>query len=494
MTDAKSYSKQWGKKILLALIALSMMTFFGMETLFRPAATSRIIASSGSHSVTFQDFMHRVRWDFVHNRAPQGQTVQEYMQWGHSLVKTLLQEKILDDMMEKENLWISNKKVFDYVRTLPFLHNAQGKFNFQVWQTFLRRLGMNDTQYIRHLRQAMIRDQWMKAVKSLIFVPTSLQNILGQGVQQKRSGYVYRVTPSRVTDPAHAFNEQDLRQFYKNNPIKTQASQTYQLMWMEGVPLKDRENLEDQWAEEGASFSETQVPTLKQGTLSSCFITVVGKDFRFSDNTPVELKNFLEKNIDILRQEDNQAFQWVSTSSDKGFLWRLSHHAVEQVMPFEKVKSLVESWYKAWVHHKSLKEAVDRCVDIKKCSVPMTKEALRDITYAQARGYERLLFDIPLGKKGVWEELHPPLYYEDKGTVKEWKAADYAYILLETHAVEPLHTLQSKEKKDFSQAYIFDLWIEAYVASRMALASTTISFNILEEWAKTMVKSQTAAV
>lgn len=161
----------WVGKIIGALLVIAMATF-GLPTILQTLNTNSIL-KVGGEDITITDFQRRVVETYGRNL-----TGQEMQQEGGKVLSTLMIESAVGQYTNSLGLGASDAQLAFMLREDQRFNGLVGKFDRDVFASYLRQMGYTENQYYDQLRRTARANQLETALTAGVPVPTTTSEIV----------------------------------------------------------------------------------------------------------------------------------------------------------------------------------------------------------------------------------------------------------------------------------------------------------------------------
>jgi peptidyl-prolyl cis-trans isomerase D len=138
-------------------------------------------------------------------------------------IKGLVLEKftqinVIRQTMNKLNIIVPKKSLFDIVRSLPEFQN-NGTFDPKIYEMTIKRSGISEATFLDQVRESVARSQLFHPITAGYKLPNFVKNIIAKEFESKNTVIVARLNINSMKYDEVPDNE-TLKQFYLNNPDK----------------------------------------------------------------------------------------------------------------------------------------------------------------------------------------------------------------------------------------------------------------------------------
>ncbi len=218
----RNATKSWVMKIILGLLALTFVVFFGTD--FGGGGHG----GSGASSVVEvgdQNFtVHQVGRAFneeirqVSVRTGQRITQETAINIGllDQAVARLVTETLFDQAAQKLGVAASQDAAAEAIRNLPQFSDANGRFNRAQFEAFLSHQGQSEGAFVNDVQIDLLRTQYVGTIQNAMSAPKPLGDNLFSRRAERRVADVLTIplsAPESIADPSEA----ELAAFFEEN-------------------------------------------------------------------------------------------------------------------------------------------------------------------------------------------------------------------------------------------------------------------------------------
>ena len=219
ITFFNKLANSWVAKIILGILALSMMAFWGLGGLTNLNNYSNEAISIGKISVSTAELNR----SFDEERKNLSRQLGgRYISPAEAINFGLLQKVIQDEIVRhvkyqiKEDLGLaaSNESVQKYVETNPLFKDATGNFDKNLFYAFLTQKGMSETALAYQLKDELAYNHLKDTLQALTYSPKELTKLAHVFSNEKRDVKALFVKPSdiKITETP---TQEDLTNYYE---------------------------------------------------------------------------------------------------------------------------------------------------------------------------------------------------------------------------------------------------------------------------------------
>ncbi len=207
----------WIAKIICAVLAISMMAFWGLGGLSITSGSSHIAAKVGRQTISL-NVLNQV---FESEKNQLAQIMGTYLSNKQAIENGLLEQvvqKTVTDSLEnqihdKVGLIASDAAVRKYVERNPLFQDNLGNFDNNLFYAYLGQLKMNQVQLAEKLKTELAKQHLSNALLKSVPQNQTLMNIVAATQKEKRkvSYFVLKQSDIPVTTPTTA----ELKEYYE---------------------------------------------------------------------------------------------------------------------------------------------------------------------------------------------------------------------------------------------------------------------------------------
>jgi len=476
------------QNLILGLVALSMVSFWGMGQIFYTSPGKQIVAESGPYRVTMREYMlemalwkaalldpnhappYHVNMEKYTNAAPFWRAIildpkaplEAKKQWAYDLARELLRRKVVDAQVKKAGLWVSDDVVYAEIRKIPLVYDEQRRFDLKRWRQFLKSICMTDSEYREYIRSQKMRNQWTQAMMSLVEPPKFYTQTLWNGLHGSRHGVAWAFPINAYANNQKTPSLQVLKDFYAKNQEQFRVPEWREVEVGYSQDLKDSdlESCEDRLAS-GASMAQAGQEH-KHWKVWTMKITADQADL---SALPRNLAATLQGQLTDIRKARAQDYAPYFQGNNGG-IWRVVSVHSAKTPDFSKVKPLVLKAYHRLQCEQKAKEQAQQFVK-KKTNLKPSK-ILGPIAYAE------------IGDNHNNRQIQC-LFALDEGERKMWKLDD-AYWVVECQECRSATTKLLESFCHRVDTSWKEKWLAAYCESIIAVAPTKIRYDLITAW------------
>ncbi|MBO6781858.1 MAG: SurA N-terminal domain-containing protein [Alphaproteobacteria bacterium] len=220
----RNATKSWVMKIILGLLALTFVVFFGSDF----GGGGHGGGSSGASSVVEvgdQNFtIHQVSRAFNEEirqvSARTGQRIDQETAVNIGLldqaIARLVTESLFDQAAQNLGVAASQEAAVDAIRSLPQFQDATGRFSRAQFEAFLANQGQSEAAFVNDVQFDLLRNQYVGTLQNAMTAPAPLHESLYNRRAERRVADVLTVPlaePATIADPS----ESELAAFFEEN-------------------------------------------------------------------------------------------------------------------------------------------------------------------------------------------------------------------------------------------------------------------------------------
>ncbi len=191
MTFFNRLGESFIAKMILGILALSMIAFWGLGGLTNTRSSDNTAIQVGTHKVTIEQLMRRFdqeRQNMMGMMGGQYLSPQKAFEMG--LAAQVAQQEITriinTEIQEDLGLAASNASVQKYVERHPAFADALGKFDKNLFYAYLGKMRMNETQLARELQDQLATQHLTNSIQAIAYSPDALARLVYQYQAEKR--------------------------------------------------------------------------------------------------------------------------------------------------------------------------------------------------------------------------------------------------------------------------------------------------------------------
>ncbi len=214
----RKFSESWPAKILLGLLAVSMMSVFGLGGVTSLWGKEDVAITVGSNKMRVQDLQKAFHQELKRVSV---------MMPGHYLSPSkALEIGLLDNVIQQEidrhlktamsldlETIASDEAVRNYIVNNPNFQTMMGQFDRPLFDAYLRQLGVNEAGFSNQLRQELAQKHVFDSIRSITAVPEVLLEKFYAFENEKRNFSILFIPPEKVPVLGKP-SEQDLKDYY----------------------------------------------------------------------------------------------------------------------------------------------------------------------------------------------------------------------------------------------------------------------------------------
>ncbi len=208
------FSKSWGAKIILGLLLISMVVFWGLGGLMNLSlSTNNAAIEVGSQKVSMNALSQA--FDTQRQRMSAmmgGQYVSpaRALQAGmlDSAVQTMVIELVQSGVKDELGLAASDKAVQKYVERNEAFHDALGNFDKNIFYTYLVQAKTTEAQLAKQLKNELAMQHLTNTIISLGYNPTVLADLMYRYNNEKRTIIGALIEPQNIKISKQPTNEE----------------------------------------------------------------------------------------------------------------------------------------------------------------------------------------------------------------------------------------------------------------------------------------------
>ncbi|MDR2902340.1 MAG: SurA N-terminal domain-containing protein, partial [Lactobacillales bacterium] len=218
ITFFHNFSNTWGAKIILGLLALCMVVWYGVGSFANKNPATQEVITVGSNGVTLQEIMR----DFDQERqklttmAGRYISPQQAISFGllAQVVQTKITEKLNENIRADLGLDASHESIQKYVLRTPAFLDVTGNFDKNLFNAYLMQNGLSEKQLADDLKDSLAIKHLENTVASLGYAPNALAELAYRFQNEKRDVSTILIeqnTLKIVEKPS----DEDLKEYYE---------------------------------------------------------------------------------------------------------------------------------------------------------------------------------------------------------------------------------------------------------------------------------------
>ena len=212
----------WVSKLLMALLVLSFAIWgIGGFQGYR----SGTLASVGNQQVSMQEFAN-VFANAQRGAQSSGQKVNP-----EQVLSTVLMNAALDDAANDYGLGVSDDRVAAEIAKNPAFQNPNGAFDRQLFAVRLANAGMNRDDFIRNVKQQLVRGQIAQSLAAGLSIPQPLVAALYRLQNEERKVSFFVIDQTAIS-PVGTPSDSDLQAYFDKNKDKFRAPEYRKLAFL----------------------------------------------------------------------------------------------------------------------------------------------------------------------------------------------------------------------------------------------------------------------
>lgn len=203
-------------KIILTITALSFMSLFGVSGYINSANSNKIVAKVDNLEMTQSEFSYFLQRKLFEFKNMSGIDFEENEGLKSNIAKSLLKSKvdemILDNTMQKYDVDFRDSLIREIILVTPqFQYN--GQFNREMYNGYLRQIGMDEKEYIQNLKRNIARSILLDSQVSYTNVPEVQQEMMAKILGQRRT-FKYVKIENKGVRITRQPSKEELDQYY----------------------------------------------------------------------------------------------------------------------------------------------------------------------------------------------------------------------------------------------------------------------------------------
>ncbi len=264
-------------KIFIFLLVASFAVW-GVADIFRTRPGTSV-AEVGGTEVSVEAFRQALRQEIqsLSQRTGTYLTMDQARQMGldSRVLGRLMAEAALSDEAARRNLRVPDEVVADSVRKEQAFQGADGNFDRNRFQQYLRSTGYSEGAFVAEQRQRLLRRAIAQAVGGEPASPTTLAAAFDRYINETRSADYVMVTPDQVKDVAQP-SEDDLKKYYDEHKAEFTAPEYRTVGLLTATPSQiaqsidvSQADLEQAYNARKSEFTKPEKRTIEQISFNS---------------------------------------------------------------------------------------------------------------------------------------------------------------------------------------------------------------------------------
>lgn len=206
-----NFSKSWFAKAFLIIVALSFGAFFGQAQFFSSHDPNAIAAEIGEQVIGRETLRMEIQKRMAQIQSQAGKAIDpeqlKALNLPRMVLENMVQSSLLSQEVEKLKLHVSDEQVIATLQKIPAFHDEQGNFSKKIFQIVLQNNGMTEKMFVEDIRQDLLREQLLDAIKSGVSVPQVMAESLFNAEYQSRQAGMVTIKPENMPMPATPADE-----------------------------------------------------------------------------------------------------------------------------------------------------------------------------------------------------------------------------------------------------------------------------------------------
>ncbi len=220
MDILRQNAQNWGIKILFAIIIIVFIFAFGMSGF--NGNTDPVIAYVNDEPIPTQDFIkvYRETADAMRTQNPNVDADQlQSPEFKKAVLGQMVSQKLLETEAQKLGIAVSNSELSYTISTIPAFAGADGKFDMNLYNNFLRSRQMSAATFENDIRNSSLIQKLQQYV-TLPVKPTEKEarELFDTASEKVQIDYYY-VSGADFVNLAK-ISDKEIEDFYKANPDK----------------------------------------------------------------------------------------------------------------------------------------------------------------------------------------------------------------------------------------------------------------------------------
>ena len=203
ITQLAKAKDNWFFKIIMAAVAVSFISLFGITGYISTASQNQTVAKIGKVKIAQSEFSYRLQKELNAFKNLTGDDVEISDEVRNSLadnvLKQMIDETVLDQAMIKYGIYFPQIFVQNVIFSQPEFQNpATGQFLPDLFKRYLSSIGLSEQEYVASIKRAMARKLLVTDLLVPFQVPTVLSNAIHKMDNQRKSFMYTQVSPDDV--------------------------------------------------------------------------------------------------------------------------------------------------------------------------------------------------------------------------------------------------------------------------------------------------------
>lgn len=220
ITFFSDFAKSWGAKIILGVLLISMIAFWGLGGLMNTSLSNNGTAIKvGSKSVSMKELSNAFETDRQRMSAMMGgQYLSPKQALEGGLLNRVIQSKVIElvqaGVKDKLGLTASDNAVRKYVERNPAFLDALGNFDRNIFYAYLAQAKVSEGQLAEQLKNELAMQHLNATVIDLGYNPTVLAELMYRFNNEKRTIVGALIEPQNVKISKQP-TEDELKEYYE---------------------------------------------------------------------------------------------------------------------------------------------------------------------------------------------------------------------------------------------------------------------------------------
>ncbi|MEB3702126.1 Peptidylprolyl isomerase [Candidatus Bealeia paramacronuclearis] len=215
-----NFSQSWIAKGFLIIVALSFGAFFGQSDFFRKHDPNAIVAEVGGHAIGRETLQMEIQKKLREIQAQSGQTIDpaqiQALNLPRMVLENMIQSSLLAQEVERLKLMVRDEDVVSALQKIPAFQDDKGNFSRKNFEIVLQNNGFTEQMFVDQMRDDLLREQLIEAIKSGVTVPAIMANHLFNAEYQSRQAAMVTFKPETMPAP-NVPAETDLQTYYNEH-------------------------------------------------------------------------------------------------------------------------------------------------------------------------------------------------------------------------------------------------------------------------------------
>ena len=215
----RKFSESFVCKIILAVLAISMILAFGVGNVFDAFQRKSAAISVSGRSVSMDSLLRAFQDNVAQMQRRMGgryisTQVAIAQGWVEMTIAQQIDQILKEEMRDDLGVVASDEAVRNYLTANPNFKTMSGQFDRRLFEAYLRQMNLSERAFLDKLRQEVAYHHVADAVQAVSSVPAVLQKALYGYENEKRSLSLVRIDSTQVP-VAQKPSQKDLESYYE---------------------------------------------------------------------------------------------------------------------------------------------------------------------------------------------------------------------------------------------------------------------------------------